>query len=486
VLHKVFPIANVLGMVIMVFACTMLVPLGVAMWFNDAALLAYDEAIVITLVSGSLLWGLTLRHKRELKIRDGFLLVVMIWAILPAFATLPLLFFLPALSFTDAYFETMSGLTTTGATVLVGLDSLPPSINLWRHLLVWLGGMGIIVLVVAILPLLGIGGRQMYKAETPGPMKDSKLTPRITETAKGLWLVYSLITLACIGGYYLAGMTWFDAVCHAFSTMGLGGFSTHDASFGHFDSPAIELVAVVFMLAAGINFASHFLAFRAFSLAPYRRDPEVRPFLLVVLGSCVGLAGYLVYQGVYPDLLTALRFATFNTISIATTTGYASTDYNLWPAFAPLWMILLSSFTTCSGSTGGGIKMIRTEVLYKQVHRELVKALHPNAIAQVKVAGEVVPNNIVFAVLAFAFIYMCSIAVLTLLMALSGLDLISGFTAVVASINNMGPGLDKVGPATNYAILTDLQTWICTFAMILGRLELFTLLVVMTPAFWRK
>ncbi|MDO8891412.1 MAG: potassium transporter TrkG [Sulfurimicrobium sp.] len=485
-MSRLFPIAHVLGMVTMLFSLTMLAPLALSWWLQDGALTAYDEAIVTTFLAGLMTWWTTRHAKRELKIRDGFLLVVLIWSSLAAFATIPLMSYLPELSFTDAYFETISGLTTSGATVLSDLDKLPPSINFWRTELVWLGGMGLIVLAVAVLPLLGIGGRQLYKAETPGPMKDSQLTPRITETAKGLWLVYAGITVACMLSYRWAGMSWFDAVIHSFSTMGLGGFSSHDASFGYFDSPLIEAVTIVFMLIAGINFASHFMVWRSKSLSPYRHDPEARLFLGVTLASVVGIAAYLQGMGVYPDFVTALRFAAFNTVSIATTTGFANTDYNLWPTFAPLWMLFLCSFASSSGSTGGGIKMIRAQILYKQVYREMKKLLHPNGVMPTKLGGLVVPNKIIYAVLAFLFIYVVSIVSLTLIMTASGLDVITAFSAVVASINNTGPGLNQVGPATTYASLTDFQTWVCTFTMLLGRLELFTLLILFTPAFWRK
>jgi trk system potassium uptake protein TrkH len=411
--------------------------------------------------------------------------VALVWTVLPVFAALPLMIQLHA-SFTDAYFEAVSGLTTTGATVFSGLDQLPVSINFWRTQLVWLGGMGLIVLAVAILPLLGIGGRQMFKAETPGPMKESKMTPRIAQTAKGLWGVYAGITLCCIIAFHGAGMSWLDAVMHSFSTMGLGGFSSHDASFGYFDSPAIEAVAIAFMLIAGMNFATHFMAVSGRSLRPYRRDPEARWFLAVTLGSVLGIAIFLNEHGVYPGFAEAFRYAAFNVVSIATTTGFASTDFNLWPMFAPLWMLFLSSFVTSAGSTGGGIKMMRALVLYQQVYRELLRAIHPNAVYHVKVGGEVVPGNILFAVLAFGFMYMVSIVSMTLLLSISGLEIVTAFSAIVASINNTGPGLGQVGPATTFAVLSDFQTWVCSFAMLLGRLEIFTLLVVLTPAFWRK
>jgi len=485
-MRNVFPIVHVLGMVTMLFSLAMLVPLILSWWLQDGAVAAYDEAIAVTFFSGLAAWFGTRHFKRELKIRDGFLLVVLIWSTLPAFASIPLLIQIPGLSFTDAYFECVSGLTTTGSTVLSGLDQLPPSINFWRAELVWLGGMGLIVLAVAVLPLLGIGGRQLYKAETPGPMKDSQLTPRITETAKGLWLVYAGITLACILSFRAVDMTWLDAVMHGFTTMGLGGFSSHDASFGYFDSPAIEAVTIVFMLIAGINFATHFMVWRGKSFSPYRRDPEAGMFLGVTLASCLGLGGYLFLNGVYPDFLTALRYAAFNTVSIATSTGFANTDFNLWPIFAPLWMLFLSSFASSSGSTGGGIKMIRAQLLYKQVYRELNKLLHPDGVILTKLGGQVIPNKIIYAVLAFVFIYMVTIVSMTLILTASGLDVITAFSATVASINNTGPGLNQVGPATTYAILNDFQTWVCIFAMLLGRLELFTLIIVLTPAFWRK
>lgn len=479
------PVYRALGMIIMLFGLTMLAPLILSYVTDDGAQAVYDESMALTMLSGAFLWYRYRRCKRELNIRDGFLMVVLVWTVLPAFAAIPLMLHL-GISHTDAYFEAVSGLTTTGATVLANLDTLPMSINLWRHQLVWIGGMGLIVLAIAILPLLGIGGRQMFKAETPGPMKDAKMTPRIAETAKGLWMVYLGVSVACILGYQWAGMSWFDAVCHGFSTMGLGGFSTHDASFGYFDSSAIEAVAIVFMLIAGMNFGTLFLSVSGRSLRPYLSDPEAGWFVGITLISIMIVATYIWKDGIYAEMDTALRHTAFNLISIATTTGYASVDYALWPIFAPLWMLFLSSFATSAGSTGGGIKMIRALLLYKQVYRELLRAMHPNAVYNVRVGSQVAPQPILFAVLAFAFMYMVSVVSLTLIMSFTGLDIISAFTAVVASINNTGPGLGVVGPSTTYEVLEDFQTWVCIFAMLLGRLEIFTLLVVLTPAFWRK
>lgn len=475
-----------LGLIAMVMSLSHLLPLGVSFFHDDGATQAFVISMIVNFAVGCAMWLGTHHNKRDLTPRDGILLVVLAWCGGAAFATLPLLLAIPGLTFTDAYFETMSGLTTTGSTVLSDLDNLAPSLNFWRCLLVWLGGMGLIVLAVAILPLLGIGGRQIFKAETPGPMKDAKMTPRITETAKGLWVVYAMISVACAIAYYLAGMTWFDAVVHMFSTMGLGGFSSHDASFGYWDSTLIETVAIVFMLIASINFGTHFLALRSKSSAPYRADPELAWCMGIMLGSCVGIALYLDWMGIYPDFLSSLRYASFNVVSIASTTGYASTDYNLWPIFAPMWMLFLCSFASCSGSTGGGIKMIRAQLLYIQVYREFVKLLHPTAAVPAKLGGQVMENKIIFSVLAFLFIYIASIVTMTLMMMASGLDDLTSFSAIVASINNTGPGLHKVGPATTYAVLSDFQTWVCTFAMLLGRLELFTVLIVFTPVFWRK
>lgn len=485
-MNRLLPLVNVLGAVLMLFSIAFLMPLVTALWFRDGSAWAFVESGLITLGTGFLLWLASRHFKRELKARDGFLLVVLVWTGMAAFATLPLLRGIAGLSFTDAYFETMSGLSTTGATVLVGLDRLPQGINLWRHELNWLGGMGIIVLAVAILPLLGVGGREMYKAETPGPMKDSKLTPRITETAKNLWLVYLGITIACIVSLRLAGLSWFDAVCHAFAAMGLGGFSTHDDSVGYFNSPAVEAVLIVFMLIAGMNFATHFLAWRDKSLKPYRYDSEAKAFLLLVLGSSVGIAAYLVSMGVYDNFWTALRHASFNLVSIATDCGFSSVDFNQWPIFAPLWMLFLSCISASSGSTGGGIKMIRTLIVIKQGWREMRHLLHPSGIFPVKIGGAVIPNKVVFSVQGFIFIYFYSVIGLSFLLMLSGLDFVSAFSAVIACINNAGPGLNQVGPAGNYQGLTDFQTWVCSFTMLLGRLELFTLLIVFTPAFWRK
>ncbi len=485
-MSQILPVVHILSKVLMLFALAFLLPLGVSFALNDGAQLAYDEAILAAFLSGLFLWLISRRGKRELQTRDGFLLVVAIWAVLPVFSAIPLLLYLPEMSFTDAYFEAVSGLTATGATVLSGLDALPPSINIWRSQMHWIGGMGVIVLVVAVLPMLGVGGRQLFKAETPTPMKDSKLTPRMAETAKGLWQVYALITIACMGSLWAGGMSWVDAVVHGFSVMGLGGLSSHDASMAYFDSVLLEAIVMVFALIAGISFSTHFLAFRTRSLTAYRLDSEIRWYFGVLAASILALTAYLLYQGYYLNFPEALRYAAFNTVSVATTLGFSTTDYNVWPNFVPLWMLFLSSFIASSGSTGGGIKMLRAVLLYKQLYRELIKLIHPTAEIHTKVGRQAVPNKIIYAVLAFLFVYVASIVILSFVLSASGLDIFTAFTAVVAMVNNTGPGLGQVGPASTYAVLNDFQTWVCSFAMLLGRLEFFTLLVVLTPVFWRK
>jgi trk system potassium uptake protein TrkH len=485
-MHKILPVVNILSKILLAFSFFYLFPIIISIIYQEDSYKYFLKALALTAGPGYLIWISTRRFQRELKTRDGFLLVVLTWIGVASFSALPLMAADGHLSFTDAFFETMSGLTTTGATVLSGLDHLPKAINLWRHELVWLGGMGILVLVVAILPLLGVGGMQLYKAETPGPMKDSKLTPRITETAKNLWLIYFGITLLCIISLRIAGMDWFDAICHAFATMGLGGFSTHDASVSFFNSVAIEVVLTIFMLISAMNFATHFLAFRARSFSVYKSDVEALMLLKLVFISIIAVTVFLIASGTYTDFWLALRDVSFNLVSIATDCGFMSVDYDKWPIAAPLWMLFLSCVVASSGSTGGGIKMVRTMVLFKQGQREMLKLLHPNIIDPLKIGEQVIPNNVVFSVLGFIFLYFISVLILTFLLLGSHLDFISAFTAIIACINNAGPGLGVVGPATNYQGLTDFQTWICTLAMLLGRLEIFSLLIIFTPAFWRK
>jgi len=405
--------------------------------------------------------------------------------VLPAFAALPLMLALPGISITDAYFEAMSGFSASGATVLTGLDTLPLSINVWRCFLNYVGGLGIVVLAVAILPMLGVGGTQLFRAETPGPMKDQKLTPRISRTARGLWIVYGVLSVACLLAYRIAGMDWPDALMHMFSTVSLGGLSSHDASFGHWNSPALEIVAMVFMMLAGVSFALYFVAWRSRSLRVLWSDLELRAFFGVVIGSIVLISVYLTVHGTYDDYLAALRHTAFHVISVATTGGYAISDYAQWPPFAPVLMIGLGCFATCAGSTGGGIKMIRVILLLKGSQRELVRLVHPNIVNPVILGDAVVTPRVLQSVLAYMMIYGATIITLTMLLLFSGLDVVTAFTAIIACVNNIGPGLGEVGPAVNYASLNDFQTWVCTFGMLLGRIELLPVLVLLTSQFWR-
>lgn len=479
-------LAFVLGLILMIFGLTYALPIAASMYYEDGMTDHFLRGMSINIGVGSILAGLTMRFRGDVKTRDGYLLVASFWILMSAAATLPLIWGIPELSFTDAFFETMSGFTTTGATVFVGLDHLAPSLNLWRHELNWIGGLGIIVLAVAILPLLGVGGMQLYKAEIAGPVKDTKLTPRITETARLLWLVYAGITLVCILCLQLAGMTWFDAICHAFSTLSLGGFSTHDAKIGYFDSANIELVLIVFMLIAAMNFAVHYQALHQRSLKPYLLDPEAMPMLGLISGSILLCAAYLWHFETYPDFYTSLRHVTLNLVSIATGCGFFSVDFNQWPPFVPWWMLYLSCVTACTGSTGGGIKMFRTLLLWKQAGREMFSLMHPRAVNPIRIGDMPIPNKIIFAVLAFIFLYFISIVVMTFTLIFTGLDPLSALSAVIACINNAGPGLNQLGPTHTYAGLNDFQTWVCSVTMLLGRLEVFTLVVLFTPTFWRK
>ena len=485
-MRSIFTLINVLGLVTMGFSGLMMTCFLTSYFNNDGVTQAFSDAMLISFGIGGLMFISTFKRPKKLSRQAGFLLVAMTWTLSPIICTLPLLLALPNLTFIDAYFETMSGLTTTGATILSGLDTLPMSLNLWRHELNWIAGMGIIIFAIAILPMLGIGGMQLYKAEAPGSVKESDLPPRIAQTAKALWIVYAGISLACILSLKLAGMNWFDAICHAFSAMSLGGMSTHDNSIGFFNSVPIEVVLTIFQLLAAINFATHFVALRKLSLRPYSVDMEARYFLLLVLSSCLLAAGVLQYQGIYPDFFTALRHASFNLVTIATDCGFASQDFNQWPVFVPVWMLFLSCLSASSGSTGGGIRMIRTIILIKQARLELFKFIHPFAIRPMKIGDTIISNNIITSVMGFIFLYFICIVILIFSLLLSGLDFMSSFSAIIACFNNAGPGLNLVGPATNYSVLSDFQTGICTFAMLLGRVQIFSIIILFVPEFWRK
>jgi trk system potassium uptake protein TrkH len=478
-------IQRILGILLSLFSMTMIPPILVSWYYGDGASDAFISAFFLLLLIGIGFWIPVRRHRKELKIRDGFIVVVMFWITLGLSGALP--FFLtevPRMSFTDAVFESMSGLTTTGATVLVGLDELPKAVLFYRQFLQWLGGMGIVVLAVAILPLLGVGGMQLYRAETPGPMKDSKLTPRITETAKALWYIYLSLTIACAVAYYWAGMDWFDAIGHSFSTVAIGGFSTHDASMGYFNSATIEMIAVAFMLIAGMNFSLHFLAWRHRSLRHYWADSELRTYLgILVLISCVTSA-YLYFNGTFTSAWDAVHQGVFQTVSIGTTAGFTTAEYYLWPGFLPVLLLMTSYIGGCAGSTGGGMKVVRFMLLFKQGYREILRLIHPNAIFSIKINGTALPAKIVGAVWGFFAMYVFCFTIMHLFLMSTGLDVITSFSAVTACLNNLGPGLGEVG--ANFGSINAPAKWILCMAMLLGRLEIFTLLVVLTPAFWRR
>lgn len=469
----------------MVFSVSMLPPIVVSWIYGDGAALPFFFAFAITLILGLSVWFPVRKVFNDLRLRDGFLVVVMFWTVLGTVGALPfMLAESPHMSITDAMFESMSGLTTTGATVIVGIDHLPHSILFYRQQLQWLGGMGIIVLAVAILPMLGIGGMQLYRAETPGPMKDNKLTPRITETAKALWYIYLGLTIACAVAYWLAGMSVFDAIGHSFATVAIGGFSTHDASMGYFNSTVIEAVAVVFMLLAGVNFALHFIAWRSFSLQPYFRDAESRTYFLILFSVAVVTVTYLYASGTYTNFGSALHHGIFQVVSIGTTTGFTTAEYHFWPGFLPVLLLMVSFIGGCAGSTGGGMKVIRVLLLIKQGGREIKRLIHPSAQIPVRIGRKVMSDNVIEAVWGFFSLYVICFCVMSVLLVATGLDFVTAFSAVAACMNNLGPGLGGVG--SNYVAVNDFAKWILCFAMLLGRLEIFTLLVLFAPSFWRK
>ena len=478
-------IQRIMGQFLMLFSITLLPPAMIDLLYQEHSAHAFFYSYLFLLSIGFLLFLPVKNQRSDLGLRDGFVVVVLFWLVLGIAGALPLYLYEELdITVVDALFESISGLTTTGATVLTGLDYLPHSILFYRQELQWLGGMGIIVLAVAIMPMLGIGGMQLYKAEAPGPVKDNKLTPRIAETAKALWYIYLGLTVACALAYWVAGMSLFDAVSHSFSTVAIGGFSTHDASIGYFDSAAIEAVAIVFMFLGAINFALHFTVVRSKSLMPYFWDEEFRLYasLLVIITI---LCTYVLYtQTTDHDFAAAIREALFQTVSIATTSGFVTKEYANWPVFIPVLLLFASFIGGCAGSTGGGIKVIRILLLLKQGQREIMRLIHPNAQVTVKVGRQPVNNSIIDAVWGFFAAYVALFALMMLILMFNGLDQITAFSAVAATINNLGPGLGEV--SANYSSLTDFNKLLLCFSMLLGRLEIFTLLVLLMPAFWRK
>jgi len=477
-------VQRILGLLLMIFSLTMLPPVLVSIIFQDGAWLPFLEGFALTLISGLIIWFPVRQSRRDLRLRDGFLVVAAFWTVLGTFGAAPLyLADTLSLTLTDAVFESMSGLTTTGATVLTNLDNLPKSILYYRQQLQWLGGMGIIVLAVAVLPMLGIGGMQLYRAETPGPVKDTKLTPRITETAKALWLIYLTFTIACGVSYWLAGMDVFDAICHSFSTVAIGGFSTHDASIGYFDSPAIELIAIFFMFAAGINFSLHFFAWRNIRLSHYTSDHEFRAYFTFLLAVAVLVVGSLLWHQTYMNPADSMINGLFHAVSIATTTGFTTADYSAWPDAVPVLLIFASFIGGSAGSTAGGIKVIRWMLIFKQGFREIARLVHPSAEIPVKLGNHAVPFRVVDAVWGFFSVYIIVFGIMLLGMMMTGLDQVTAFSAVAATLNNLGPGLGDV--ASGFMTVPDAAKWIAVVGMLLGRLEIFTLLVLLTPTFWR-
>ena len=477
-------ILRVIGLLVMVFSLTLIPPMIVSLIYDDGAIDALFYSLAINLLGGFSLWFPFKDQRKDLSIRDGFIITVLFWSVLGLFGAMPfMLTSMSALSFTDALFESISGLTTTGATIFTHIESLPKSILFYRQQLQWLGGMGIIVLAVAIMPMLGIGGMQLYRAETPGPVKDSKLTPRIAETAKALWYIYASLTVLCAALFWAAGMSLFDAISHSFSTVAIGGFSTHDASIGYFDSAIIELICAAFMIISAVNFGLHFFAWRHRSVWHYLKDSEVRFFLFIMLCT-IGITTFVLGITSSYEWSTSLRYALFESISIGTTAGFGTSDFSVWPNFLPFLLIVTSFAGGCAGSTGGGMKVIRILLILKQGFREIQRLVHPSAVIPVKLGGKAIPENVVSAVWGFFSAYLLVYVILMIGLMATGLDQITAWSAVAATLNNLGPGLGDV--SANFGSISDPAKWMLCFSMLLGRLEVFTLLVLFTPMFWQK
>lgn len=477
-------ITRIVGLLVMLFSGTMIIPGLVALIYRDGAGSAFTQTFFCALTIGLLLWLPNRRQKSELKSREGFLIVVLFWTVLGSVGALPFLFAEhPNLSVTDAFFESFSGLTTTGATALVGLDTLPKAILFYRQMLQWFGGMGIIVLAVAILPILGVGGMQLYRAEMPGPLKDNKMRPRIAETAKTLWLIYVALTAACALALWGAGMSAFDAISHSFSTIAIGGFSTHDASIGYFHSPLINTIVAVFLLISGCNYGLHFSVLSGRNLRVYWRDPEFRMFITVQLTLVLICTLVLWRYDVYQTSMQTINQAFFQVVSMATTAGFTTDSIAQWPLFVPILLLCSAFIGGCAGSTGGGLKVIRILLLYLQGSRELKRLVHPNAVYTIKLGNRALPERILEAVWGFFSAYALVFILSMLAVIATGVDNFSAFAAVAATLNNLGPGLGVV--ADNFTSMNAAAKWILILTMLFGRLEVFTLLVLFTPTFWR-
>ncbi|MFY0992906.1 TrkH family potassium uptake protein [Halomonas sp. C05BenzN] len=477
-------ILRILGLLLMLFSLTMMPPILISLLFADGLWEAYVIAIAITVLTGAAMYLPNRGSRKELRTRDGFLIAALFWSVLGLFGSLPLMLAdASALSITDAVFESFSGLTTTGATVITGIDFLPESLLYYRQQLQWLGGMGIVVLAVAILPTLGVGGMALYRTEIPGPLKDSKLTPRITETAKALWYIYATLTVTCMLAYMAAGMNWFDALGHSFSTVAIGGFSTYDASIGHFDSALIEMICAFFLLVSAMSFSLHFAAWRDKRLTHYFLDPEARFLMLFLLGLAVITVVSLWLTETY-GTERGLRHGIFQVVSVATTAGFGVADFSAWPGALPFLLFVTAFVGGCSGSTGGGMKVIRIILILKQGMREVMRLIHPSAVIAVKVGKVSVPDGIAQAVWGFFAVYVMLFFLMLVGVMATGVDQVTAWSTVASALNNLGPALGEA--SANYGDLPALAKWILLVAMLLGRLEIFTVLVLFTPAFWRR
>ncbi len=476
-------IKKTIGMMLLTFALILTIPMTVSLAYSDENILSFVYSFLIILFFGSVMYFPNLDDTdiSEIKTKEGFLIVVMFWVSLSFFGSFPFIFDKDlSMSLSNAFFESVSGWTTTGATVIVSLDDLSPSILIYRQLLQWFGGMGIVVLALAILPMLGVGGMQLYKAESTGPIKDNKISPRIAETAQNLWRVYLGLTIVCALLYYLAGMTMFDAVAHSFSTIAIGGFSTHSASIAYFQNIYIEVVCMIFMILSALNFILHFLSLKNKSLRVYLEDSESKLYFAIILGSIFLLSFYSYFSSSQNISISDL---VFQIISFITTSGFVSTSYSEWPFFIISILVFLSFIGACAGSTGGGIKVIRILFILKQLKRGLLKIIHPSAEVPVKINNQVVTDDVSSNLSLFFIFYLISYIVLSLILMFSGLDATSAFSSTAACLNNLGPGAGTV--IENYNSLSIFSKSVLSFAMLLGRLEIYTLLIIFTPYFWK-
>ena len=477
-------ILNTVGVLTLFFGGTMLLPLAFDLVAMDRSLMPMVKAMGITLVCGAVLMALFRHEKTEtMSQREGMAIVSLGWTAIGLFGALPFYFSDASFIFVDAIFESVSGFTTTGSSILTNIEGLSPGLLVWRSFIQWLGGMGIIVLSIAILPFLGVGGMQLYKAEVPSPVPD-KLKPRIRDTAMILWKVYALFTVAETLLLMVGGMTFFDALNHAFTTMPTGGFSTKNASVAHFDSVYIDVVLTVFMLLAGINFSLHYQLLKGRPLA-FWKDSECRFYLAMCLILTL-VVGADIYRTVYANAGQALRYAAFQVVSIVTTTGYATADYELWPGMSQIIIFLCMFVGASAGSTGGGMKCLRIMLCFKYCYKELFSMIHPRAVSHIKIGGKTVPEDVMRSVLGFLALYMALFALSTVLLAGTGVDFVTALGAVAATIGNIGPGFGMVGPVENFAQIPYWGKWLLSWCMLLGRLEIYTLIIVVVPEFWRK